>query len=442
MTKEPYGLDPNFEALVLWKCATDPRFWSRLGHALDVARLEAPEALLIIPAITQIAKETGSGPDSATLVVQRLRRRVNEGKLVLSELLAIGAFFDRVEDEIIGAQAPSTELVINELAPVVRRVLQSEAVVLSCDEYAKRGDFTAVSDLIEKAARVGASEMIGGVQLNAAAFDVIEKRTLAAKLPTGVMELDLPLDQGMPRAQLGVVVADSGSGKSMLLAHLAAEGVRRQLFTGFATLELPEAVQLGRIFANLTGVPVNTILDNQPGRNEARRRITIMQPHIGICEVAEFAPHATTVRDMSEWIAQKEHAHGRKMDLLVVDYADKLYEPRVKADNDYLAMRYVYEALRRDIAVARDMWVWTAAQASRTSKESAKRIDMHHISDSLHKIRVADLVLTVNVIPDSEQVKIFVAKNRTGKSRFEVGPLTTDFATARFVPLMAEFMPW
>jgi len=435
--KESYGLDPDFEKVVLYFLASHSRFWSICGYALDADCFSHPLAKLIVGACRQIAKELGHGPDSNLLVAQRLNRLSNEGKVTRDELVSVGELLDEVED----FNLPALESVTAELLPVLKRRMNGQAIALAHDAWGKPGaDFTLVSAQFEKAERLGKVEMIAGTRLGPAGFDEIEKMQSLSRLPTGILELDLQLNQGLACRQLGLWIADSGGGKSMALTHVTAEGVRRQMFVGFATLELSEAVQLARLYANLVGLPWLSIMDNERDRNEARRRMEIMLPHLGICEVAEFSPHATTVRDIAEWVDQKEQHHGVKMDILVVDYADKLYAPQVKDANEYTAMRYVYEGLRRDMAMARNMWVWTASQASRATKESAKRIDMHHAADSMHKVRSADVVITIN--QREEQNEFFVAKNRMGKSRMLVGPIPNDFERARLVPVASEFQRW
>lgn len=434
--KESYGLDSNFEKLVLWRCSMDPRFWGRVGHVLDAERMSDPLAPVILHTCAVICKEIGRSPDSTLLVIQRLCRRVAEGKTTPSEVAQVTDLYDYVEDELHGRDVQA-EAIINELAPVVRRHVQSDAVLAAHDEFARRGDFTRVRDMIDKAARIGETDRIGSTQLGAGAFERIAAMRHLVSLPTGILEMDIALDKGLARGQLGVAVAASGTGKSVFLAHQAAEAVRRQMFVGFCTLELPEHVQLARITANLTGVEVNMILEHEPSRQEAMERYAIMAPNIGICDVGEFAPHATSVHDIQSWVTEKEQDRGKKMDLLVVDYGDKLYEPTIKADNEYTAMRYVYEGLRRDIAIKRDMWVWTASQASRGSSDPKKIIDMDNVADSIHKIRVADLVITLNDRDDA--ILYFVAKNRTGKKRFPVGPLATDFPRGRITPLVREW---
>jgi hypothetical protein len=97
-------------------------------------------------------------------------------------------------------------------------------------------------------------------------------------------------------------------------------------------------------------------------------------------------------------------------------------------------MRDVYEGLRL-FAVERNMWCWTASQSKAKGKDKGSKHnrDVESLADSMHKGRVADLVVTLNVNDDGNEVTMFVAKNRTGKSRFAIGPLPTDFALGRMV---------
>lgn len=435
---EPYNLAPEFERAVLALCCQNPRFWSRVGHVLDLDAMGHPLAKHILVACAQISAEVGHGPSASIIVLQRLQRLVDDGKLRREDIAAVVHLLDQAED----AGLPELEQAVNELVPVVRRRMHSQALIASHAEYAKQGDFESVAQMLERARAVGASDQVAGVRLGAEAVAEIAKMSTLDRLPTGILELDLQLNDGLARGQLGVAMGDAGSGKSQFLTSQGAEGLRRQLFAGIATLELPQPVQLARVIANLTGVAVNDILEVSGHRDEAGRRLREMTPHIGRCSVAEFPPHATTVRDILQWVVQEEDEAGAPMDLLVVDYADKLHEPRVKDGNSYVEMRYVYESLRRDIAVAKNMWVWTASQAGRPDKGSAKRIDLQHVADSMHKVRVADLVLTLNVRDDGVQIEFYVAKNRTGKSRFAVGPVPTDFERGRIVPITREWTKW
>lgn len=438
--KDPYGFDLEFEKAVVTLCASRSRFWARIGYALDPDCMGIPESKLVLQTCALINREVGHGPSSTMILLQRLRRLMNDGKVTVAQIQAVSQIFDDAEDHPYGL--PSEDDVVAELAPLLKRRMHSAAVMLSHDEYAKRGDFTKVIDTIQRAERLGKQESSIGTIVGPAAFSEIDAMSSLVRLPSGVLDLDLQMADGLHRGGLGVALGGSGDGKSMWLTHQAAEGVRSKLFVGKASLELPKPVQLARLFANLTGIPTNQILENPNDRKEAQRRMAVMAPHVGACVVEEFPPHATTVADIIDWCDRCADMYGRPFDLLSIDYGDKLYHPMKGGDNEYIAMRYVYEGMRRDIAVAKNMWVWTAAQGARPSKDQGKRLELHHVSDSMHKVRVADLVITLNARDDGAQLLYFVAKNRLGKSRFQVGPIPTDFERARVVPASSEWADW
>lgn len=442
---EPYNLDPRFEWLVLLYCASKPRFWARVGASLEAASMASPEAQYVLDACKVVEREIGRGPDGTVIVVQRLRRWMDDGKVRFEDVQAVAELFDRAQDL---PAPPSEDAVSDELAPIIRRRLQSQAVLAAHDEFASRGDFTRVVDLVDRARRVGKREEIGGVRLGPVALDDLERLMSMERLPTGIFELDDQMQrETLARGQLGVALGGAGDGKSMFLIQQAAEAYRRHLFVAFATLELPEPLQLVRLVANLTGTVVNDLLSDAVYRRAAADKIAEMTTYLGRCRLAEFPPHATTVMDLNAWLDRLEEEEGARVDCLVVDYADKLMAGNVNRQdmNEYLAMRYVYEGLRRDVAVARGMWVWTASQAGRASgdgRQAKKNLDLNAVADSYHKVRVADLVLTLNYRNEAgtSDMTFFVAKNRTGRSRIAVGPLPVDFEKARIVPHSSEWV--
>ena len=116
----------------------------------------------------------------------------------------------------------------------------------------------------------------------------------------------------------------------------------------------------------------------------------------------------------------------------MVDYADKMTAD-IKDRSSYKIMEYVYEHLRIFVH-ENQKWGWTASQASRADKYQKKHVDLEHVADSINKVRVADLVVTLN-LDEEDEMKFYVAKNRTGRSRQTVGPLPTEFEIGCIVPL-------
>lgn len=219
---------------------------------------------------------------------------------------------------------------------------------------------------------------------------------------------------------------------SMGLSHIASCSLFRGLHVAWVTLELPKEVAIARVIANLTGVSIDEILYDES--MEAQRRMGMLDGKIGRFVCHQMTARVTTAEDVIAWIKAVEvQAGGWPVDLVVVDYADKLTSASASArDNSYSVGELVYETLRL-WAFDNRRFLWTASQAQRR-KDKRKLIDGDDVADSLHKVRVADLVVSLNVLDGD--MTYFVAKNRYGKDKFSVGPLPTDFAYGRICPVV------
>lgn len=421
---EPYPFTPSFEQQVVFFSCTRPKFFGRVEQALDIDSMPTEAARLALQAVKAIYGDLGHGPNDALLVIQRLRRWSDDGKVPMPKIQAVSDLLDAAED----AGLADEEAVMGELAPVLKQRTFHEAVKTSMDEYSSKGDMNKVVSMITRAQRVGTADMSLGTRVGEASFQVIEAVRNLDRLPLGIMEVDAAIGNGMPRGQLGVLVGGPGDGKSMGLNHIAGFGWSAGLFTGYVSLELPEHVVLARLKANVTGETIDSILE---GNSAAKYKLGGMR--MGPMIYKWFTPQATTVADVTDWVKQAEDVEGRRMDLLIVDYADKL-TTRLKGgsktqDNQYTTMELVYEGLRIH-ADERKAWTWTASQAGRKNKKDKNRVtDLDDVADSMGKVRVADLVLTLNVRDEGATMEWYVAKNRTGKSRIKVGPLPVDFAS-------------
>jgi len=216
---------------------------------------------------------------------------------------------------------------------------------------------------------------------------------------------------------------------SIYLSHQTASAMRANRFVALATLELPEPIIIARIKANLLGFTIDEILNGS--LEKAEQKFMALAPSLGSCVVKEFAPKATTIHDIFAWVKDLEAEEGKKIDLLVVDYADKLGTGRAD-DNSYVTGGTVFEGLRH-YSVERDIWCWTASQPKRMTK-GQKRIELDDIADSINKARVADLVVTMNPKGDGDLLSYYLAKNRMGKTGKTIDDLPQEFEYGRIAP--------
>ncbi len=428
----PYNFDPVFEKAVAFLACNNPRFYGRVGTSLDPELFKTDASKLAVRVAHVIYKDSGHGPSAGVLVLQRLRAWMADGKCTIQAIKDVAELFDDVEDTGV----PDPDGVIVELTPLLQQRLRDEAVQLGIESFGKNGDLSRVVALEEKAVRIGTVDTSVGTMLGPDSWAEISALRDQERLPLGVVELDSGLEGGLARGGLGVLVGGSGDGKSMMLSHIGGVNLVGGLFIGYATLELPRATILARIKANMTGIPINALVHGEHA--DAKARLQQLAGKLGRFVVKDFTPYATTVEDIFEWVDQCEQFCGRKMDLLIVDYGDKVGAKSKKgeqASSEYTSGRVVFEGLRI-WADERKTFCWTASQANR-QKDKKKRLDLNDTADSMHKIRVADLVVTLNLKEEGESTSIlfYVGKHRTGRSRFEIGPLPTAYELGQVVSL-------
>lgn len=424
-----YGFDDTFEKIIAHYCANNPTFWGRIGNNLNPELFEHPCAKIIIGACRSVADDVGAGPSSETIVIQRLKRWEKDGKINKEQIFNIVEYLG----EALEVNLPTVEEALVEVTPVIKKFQGRDALESALDRFSKTGDLANVSKEFDRIARIGAVDLTPGIKVGEKSFEEIERMRALDRCPTGISELDATINGGLLREGLGCIIGGTGGGKSMTLIHILANAAHMGLNVCLASLELPEYMQIARIKANLTALPIDALIDGST--DEAKRRLAEISPQLGNIYVKYFTAGTTGVADLNEWMDICETHMKGKVDLLVVDYGDKLGNP--ETTGEYNLGKVVFEGLRT-LAVDRNMWVWTASQPSRRKDKGL--IDTDDIADSMHKSRIADLIVTLNP-DDNGDIKYFIAKNRVGISKSTVGPIPHDWVCGRQVQVMRGD-PW
>ena len=427
---EPYGLAPEFERAVVVLACSRSQFYGRIGHALEPDALGMSAARVAMQAAHTIHAEVGHGPDSSVVLMQRLHSWMRGGKLALEQVHAVSDMFDDAED--VGL--PGEEEAVNELRPVLASRIRREAVREAMRSHGMQKDLSSVVALEDRAQRIGMVDTNIGVVVGKGSFEDIRALRKLNRLRTGIPELDQALRGGHQRGGLAAWCGGTGDGKSMALSHQAGVSCVDGHIVAAVTLELPRAIWQARSIANITGIPIDALLDEDSSEQRALELMT--ERSDGMLVVHQMPGEGTTCRDVFTWVDGVEKFLGRKVSVLIVDYADKLYVPPRKGGKEvgsYDAGKHVMEDLR-GFAVDRDLWMWTASQ-SQGRERRRKKLDTGDTAESINKPRIADLWITLNVSEDQEEVEFFVAKHRTAKARITVGPLPTEFEVGRVAPI-------
>lgn len=448
----PYNFPARFERAVVYLACADARFYGVAGHMLEAAALpeDAVVHRLALDAAHAINRDLGHGPGASLLVVQRLARWRGDGRVTHEQVLAVDEFLEQGDD---ARGALDVEGILNELVPVLRQRMRDSATRNMIGAVAKNDDgaIAKVEEQFARARSLGRVEHNVGTRVGVASFEEIQRARYLDRLPFNIPELDVLTDGGPPRGTLTVVLGDQKSGKSMFCSHLASSGMLRKQMVLYATLEVPRFAVLARIKGNLTGVPVTTLLNGNTAQAESI--LEELSPRLGPCFVKSFPARATSVGDLRLWVKDVEQTEGRPVDVLVVDYLDKLRAAKTSArDGLYQGMGEVYEETRV-WAETSGFWAVSPTQSQGRDGGRGKHkgggppsgtrdvLDMGDEADSVEKSRVADLFLTINPRDEGRSLVFYVAGYRHGASRQATSPIPVDFACGRISPIATQTTP-
>ena len=80
-----------------------------------------------------------------------------------------------------------------------------------------------------------------------------------APITTGWKDVDAIVGGGLGKSELGVVIAPTGAGKSMVLVHLGSNAVMEGKVVVHYTLELQDTVIANRYDSCITGYPLSDL---------------------------------------------------------------------------------------------------------------------------------------------------------------------------------------
>jgi hypothetical protein len=226
---------------------------------------------------------------------------------------------------------------------------------------------------------------------------------------------------GLGQKELGVVIAPTGAGKSMVLVHLGTQALKAGKTVVHYTLELQDTVIGSRYDSCLTKVPLGNLMSFKEKIYEEVQDIE------GRLIVKEYPTKSATTHTIKTHL-EKLKMRNINVDMIIVDYADLLRPVRSQREKRN-ELETIYEELR-GIASEMQCPIWTASQTNRSGL-NAEVITMEAISEAFNKCFVSDFIFTVSRTVDDKVAnggRVFVAKNRNGPDGL-VFPIFMDTST-------------
>ena len=260
--------------------------------------------------------------------------------------------------------------------------------------------FDEIRVLINEALRLGADNNFGYDYIK----DFEERFLIKSRNPvsTGWSMID-----GIAGGELGVCVAPTGAGKSMVLVHLGAAALKQGKTVVHYTLELRDTVVARRYDSCITGFELNSLIRKKSEVLEAVKDIE------GKLIVKEYPTKSASTNTFKNHLKRLQ-LQGIEPDMIIVDYGD-LVRPTQMRKEKRIELECIYEELRA-MAQEFDCPVWTASQTNRSGL-NAEVITMESISEAFNKCFVSDFIFTLSRTIEDKNTnsgRMFVAKNRNG----------------------------
>ncbi len=294
-----------------------------------------------------------------------------------------------------------------------------KAAMMRSVKLIKSSSFDEIQSVIEKALKLGTDNNFGHDFVKD--FEKRYEITSRDPVSTGFPRVDDICKGGLGKSELGVVIAPTGAGKSMVLVHLGAEAVKVGKTVVHYTLELADTAVGNRYDSCISGVPLSDLFGNK------RKLLETIQDVEGQLIIKEYPTKSASTETIKNHL-ERLKKRGIEPDMIIVDYADLLRPVRSTKEKRH-DLENTYEELRA-IAQVYKCPVWTASQTNRSGL-NAEVITMEAISEAFNKCFVADFICSLSRTVQDKQAnkgRIFIAKNRNGPDGL-VYPVFVDWSS-------------
>jgi replicative DNA helicase len=405
MTEQQYDtfskFGKSFQEKLVKTILFDRNFANQMEEVLDTSYLELKYLQVFVDLLFQ-HKESYPHPTYEAMVSVVRTQTEDYSDSIIKQVIE---FMARIKSNAIGDD--DEEYVKEKSLDFCKKQKLKEAILKSVDLLQSQS-FDQIQKVINEAMNLGADNDHGHDYHE----DILDRFELKMRNPVSTHwdEIDMITKGGLGKRELGVVVAPTGAGKSMALAHLGAMAVVKGKTVVHYTLELADTVVGQRYDSCITGIDLKNLMSMKDSILQVIEHIP------GQLIIKEYPTKSASTRTISTHL-EKLKQKGINPDMIIVDYAD-LLKPTAsgfKTQELRHSLGNIYEELRA-IGQVWDIPVWTASQTNRSGL-NAEVITMESISEAFSKCFVADFICSISrTVEDKTENKgrMFVAKNRNG----------------------------
>ncbi len=413
------GYGKDFQEKIVQALLVDKKFAEQMMEVLDVNYFELKYLQFLADRYFSYSKKYKDFP-TLQLLVTIIRDELKSG----TDTLLRDQIIEYLQRAKLNASPGDLPFVKEKSLDFCRKQALKEALEEVLDLVSTE-KYDTVVDVIKKAVSVGTTPSIGHDFLTE-----IEARFVKLKrecVPSGIPELDRKeiFNGGLGRGELGVVVANTGVGKSHFLVQLGANAMKQGKNVLHYTFELSETLVGMRYDSNLCDISFNDLPDCKQNVIDHYGKTKL-----GRLVIKEYPMNTATIHTLRAHV-EKLSLKGFIPELIIIDYADVMRSTR-QYDSLRHELKLIYEELR-SYASEIQLPIWTASQANRDSSQNDV-VGLESMSEAYGKAMVADVVVSLSrkaAEKSSGWGRLFIAKNRAGRDGL-VYPVRIDTAKSIF----------
>lgn len=400
-TKQDFSkFGKNFQENLCHLILDDRPFADQIFEVLDINFLELTYLKVFVNRIKKYKKKYGVHP-TRKVMTSILRTGISEEQDSVQKLLR--DYYARVLSQEINH---SESGYIKDTALDFCKKQKLQEAMIKCVPLLKKSSFDQVAKVINNALKLGTSNDLGYDYMKD--FELRFEKKARDPVTTGWDSLDKISKGGLGKGELGVVIAPTGAGKSMVLVHLGSKALQEGKSVVHYTLELADTVVANRYDSCITGYHLNDITVFKEQIYDELKELP------GKLIVKEYPTRSATVQTIKNHI-EKMKNQDFIPDMIIVDYADLIKPEGSSREEKRHQLEAIYEELR-GISQEVGCPIWTASQTNRSGL-NAEVITMESISEAFSKCFVADFIFSVSRTMEDKNSnggRIFIAKNRNG----------------------------
>ena len=394
----------------------DRPFADQIFEVLDVNFLELTYLRVFVNKIKKYKKKYGVHP-TRKVMTSILRTGISEEQDSVQKMLR--DYYARVlSREVVNSESGY----IKDTALDFCKKQKLQEAMIRCVPLLKKSSFDDIAKVINDAIKLGTSNDLGYDYMKD--FELRFEIKARDPVSTGWDSMDKISKGGLGKGELGVVIAPTGAGKSMVLVHLGSRALQQGRNVVHYTLELADTVVANRYDSCITGYHLNEVTMFKEQIYDELKDLP------GKLIVKEYPTRSATIQTIKNHI-EKMKNQDFVPDMIIVDYADLIKPEGSSREEKRHQLESIYEELR-GISQEVGCPIWTASQTNRSGL-NAEVITMESISEAFSKCFVADFIFSVSRTVEDKvgnTGRIFVAKNRNGPDGL-IYPIFMDTANVK-----------